>query len=542
LLGGCGHVLLKEAWESSSASLIAIIERNFELDDKQRGMQASRVVEHSFGLKKTTDLVHESEGWRNLDTTLAACVHLMNACGERVMVDANTERLISFTLRARDHPNRFMRETSLKLLTSLIDSSFKSDELSLTIGKTEELAPKVSESIAKGLEDNWSQVRYAASVCVRHLLEFSPVPVKERLYPLLIPRMCLNRHYVAEGVRLYSQETWRTVLGHRGRELLVENFAETVAYYETQCEADNHAVREAACQGFAELSTRINEAVVIPEVKRILSALIKCFRDESWPVRDCACTASSTITVRFPKEVEATSLLPVLVDLWFTHVADNVPSVRENSAMSLADAAGAYGESHPICGTLVVRDLCRGVIHSVESQPQDSTRSLLKEDSHFGAAYKLARDNDPELHTDKTLYSCGSLAPKLRKGGCMDHGFRRNKEPWEESDGALRLWGRLTAVSPTAGDQMFEDVVQLATLDLHFAHAPYLLETLWRQVAACVGVLNADLVSKSLPALARAMKTSETSGHRLTEAAAYKAENALKCKLGDEAVRTALAF
>mmetsp|Transcript_14886 Transcript_14886/g.60667 ORF Transcript_14886/g.60667 Transcript_14886/m.60667 type:complete len:299 (+) Transcript_14886:1257-2153(+) len=298
----------------------------------------------------------------------------MNACGERVMGDTDTERLLSFTLRARDHPNRFMRETSLKLLTSMIDGSFKSDELLLTVGKTEELAPKVSNSIAKGLEDNWSQVRYAASVCVRHLLAFSPVHVRERLYPLLIPRMCLNRHYVAEGVRLYSQETWRTCFGQRGRELLVENFTGTVAYYETQCEADNHAVREAACQGFAELSTRLDEACVIPEIKRILSALIVCFRDESWPVRDCACTASSAITVRFPQEVEATSLLPVLVDLWFTHVADNVPSVRENSAMSLADAAGAYGESHPICGTSVVRDLCLGVIHSVESQPQDSTR------------------------------------------------------------------------------------------------------------------------------------------------------------------------
>lgn len=34
------------------------------------------------------------------------------------------------------------------------------------------------------------------------------------------------------------------------------------------------------------------------------------------------------------------------------------------------------------------------------------------------------------------MYSCGSLAPKLkRKGGCMDCGYQRPQEPWELSDG-----------------------------------------------------------------------------------------------------------
>ena len=37
------------------------------------------------------------------------------------------------------------------------------------------------------------------------------------------------------------------------------------------------------------------------------------------------------------------------------------------------------------------------------------------------------------------VYSCGSLAPKLRKGGCMDHGHSRKKEPWEATDGGCIL-------------------------------------------------------------------------------------------------------
>jgi len=56
----------------------------------------------------------------------------------------------------------------------------------------------------------------------------------------------------------------------------------------------------------------------------------------------------------------------------------------------------------------------------------------------YGVAKRL-RDNDESLHTDKQMYSCGSLAPKMgwgkREGGCMDHKFRKEPEPWELSDG-----------------------------------------------------------------------------------------------------------
>jgi hypothetical protein len=47
------------------------------------------------------------------------------------------------------------------------------------------------------------------------------------------------------------------------------------------------------------------------------------------------------------------------------------------------------------------------------------------------------------------MFSCGSLGPKLRRGGgCMDHGFTREKEPWEASDGALYMLREVAAVRP----------------------------------------------------------------------------------------------
>lgn len=49
-------------------------------------------------------------------------------------------------------------------------------------------------------------------------------------------------------------------------------------------------------------------------------------------------------------------------------------------------------------------------------------------------------------HADKTMFSCGSLAPKLKRGGgCMDHGFSRPQEMWEMSDGAVHLIRELSA-------------------------------------------------------------------------------------------------
>ncbi len=34
----------------------------------------------------------------------------------------------------------------------------------------------------------------------------------------------------------------------------------------------------------------------------------------------------------------------------------------------------------------------------------------------YGVA-KRVRDNDPDLHENQTMYSCGSLAPRMSKGG-----------------------------------------------------------------------------------------------------------------------------
>ena len=48
---------------------------------------------------------------------------------------------------------------------------------------------------------------------------------------LLLPRLCLNRYYLAEGVRIYSQETWILTVGQNGKSLVEDNIEHFVKYY-----------------------------------------------------------------------------------------------------------------------------------------------------------------------------------------------------------------------------------------------------------------------------------------------------------------------
>ena len=68
--------------------------------------------------------------------------------------------------------------------------------------------------------------------------------------------MC--RYYIAEGVKLYSQETWRRVTAGKGVALVEKHLDKVVDFYVSQSQASNHAVREAACTCFAELGTKVS--------------------------------------------------------------------------------------------------------------------------------------------------------------------------------------------------------------------------------------------------------------------------------------------
>jgi hypothetical protein len=85
-----------------------------------------------------------------------------------------------------------------------------------------------------------AQVRFAASRAARALLSSlskhssssdACVTAHDAALTILLPAMCLNRYYVAEGVRAYSQETWRLVAGTNGRTLVAQRIDRVVPYY-----------------------------------------------------------------------------------------------------------------------------------------------------------------------------------------------------------------------------------------------------------------------------------------------------------------------
>ena len=93
-------------------------------------------------------------------------------------------------------------------------------------------------------------------------------------------------------------------------------------FFCSQATADNHAVREAACHCIAELAVKIEREFVKPFVPALLDALISCFKDMSWPVRDAACVALGDFVAVFPNESQ--NDLKELLHLWLEHLSDSL--------------------------------------------------------------------------------------------------------------------------------------------------------------------------------------------------------------------------
>ncbi|XP_071962564.1 uncharacterized protein [Antedon mediterranea] len=433
-------------------------------------------------------IFHDTAGWKNLETWMKCLQCVVEGCGIHFASQINQD-LLDLIFQALVHTNRFVRETGFQVCAAFVSCTEVNDhdEESMEISREDSnpmiyFGEQFTRHLSNGLADNWSQVRLAASVATRKfLLNLPAQEAREKFYPSLLPRMCLNRYYVAEGVRIYSQETWRQVTHSEGKQLVGRYIKEVVTYYIAQTLADNHAVREAACACIAELGSKIDKEVVRPHVEELLKALLDCFRDESWPVRDAACIACGNFILCFPEESK--SSMDALYPLFFGNLADNIPSVRQGAAVALGNVAKAYGED----AIKILFEKIKEGIAGLEQQAESSARysSLDKDPATFGVVKRL-RDNDMELHSNKQMYSCGSLAPKMgrgSKGGCMDHQFRRPSEPWEACDGCIYLLSEISLIKSmeeTVSD-LLPSVAECGRKQSYTQHV-CLLETICKQL------------------------------------------------------------
>lgn len=194
-----------------------------------------------------------------------------------------------------------------------------------------------------------------------------------------------------------------------------------------------------------------------------------CFHDESWPVRDQACLACGTFAKAYPEL--CLPELPTLWERWSSQLTDQIWSVREGAAVAIGDAMIAFG---PQFGDKVL-DYIEELLPGAKNEPPMSQEEYDK------------RQNDYELHSNSQLYSCGSLAPKLRKGGCSDCLVTRPKALWEQTDGCIYMIRELCAKNGTGEliitDEelypMMEELADVARVK-HFPLAEDLRCTLWK--------------------------------------------------------------
>eukprot|EP00878_Enallax_costatus_P010189 GHUV01010637.1.p2 GENE.GHUV01010637.1~~GHUV01010637.1.p2 ORF type:complete len:334 (+),score=84.12 GHUV01010637.1:2064-3065(+) len=278
---------------------------------------------------------------------------------------------------------------------------------------------------------------------------------------------------------------------------------------------------------------KVDRQAVAPHVPDLLRALLLCFKDSSWPVRDAACTACGRCVVSYPED--SREVLDNLYSLWFDHLWDNIPTVREDSAAALAQAVRAYGDEAIQKIVTAIREL----LPQAYKQPAESQKySDLENITTFGVAARRKRDNDPAVHTNQDMFSCGSLSARfsterlVRSDGCNDYGFARAKEPWEGSDGAAHMVKELAAVAPQAAQEFIPQLADLARLST-FQHAYNMHETIYRalpSIASSVGIkqFKQHYLELFLPPLFADLKC----GHQLAEAEAGKCIGALRDLIG----------
>ncbi|XP_074649284.1 uncharacterized protein LOC141904570 [Tubulanus polymorphus] len=511
-----------------------------EISDKLVEKLASDSEENDLVPKDAAQIFHDTAGWKCLETWMKCLQLVVEGCGQQFNSFIDQD-LVDLIFQALEHTNRFVRETGYQVCGAIVNVAAQTEDGKpvLTTGNAVLFhGDQFARMLAVGLADNWSQVRLAASVATRKFLHSMPdEAAKEKFYALLIPRMCLNRYYVAEGVRLYSQETWRQCTAGAGKQLVETHIKHVVDFYISQTEADNHAVREAACACIAELGTKISHDAVKPYVSRLLDALLVCFKDDSWPVRDASCVACGNFILCFP--AESKHMMSSLYPLFFENLQDNIPSVRQGAAVALTNVCKAYGHE---AITVVIAKVKEG-LEGIEKQAPDSEKysSLEKGPAVYGVV-KKARDNDMDLHSNMPMYSCGSLAPKMgrgkRGGGCMDHQFRRPAQPWELADGCVNLVAELSQIqSETQKVALLLPLVAKAANIHNYANHVNFLETICKSLPTVAKGIGKRFFKPNLEAFFDAIFYSLSCDNALTSSSASQCLNQLSSYLGPNILR-----
>lgn len=204
--------------------------------------------------------------------------------------------------------------------------------------------------------------------------------------------------------------------------------------------------------------------------------------------------------------------------------------------MALCNVMKVYGVEIKEVGIKKIKEGLMGLEHQAANAEKYS--QLDKGTSTYGVAKQL-RDNDMELHTDKQMYSCGSLAPKMgRGGGCMDHKFRKPCEPWELADGCVHLIAELSSLPEMACliAPLLSLVAKAASYQ-HYTQHLYLLETICKKLPVIANGIGKRLFKSQLESFFDCIFYALVSESSLTSSAASQCLNRLSSLLGPNILR-----
>ena len=152
--------------------------------------------------------------------------------------------------------------------------------------------------------------------------------------------------------------------------------------------------------------------------------------------------------------------------------------MREHSSQGLIQVLKSTEMYKDQLTDLIKQFVKENIMKAKEQNPDSQKFDGMTNETRFGVAQM---NNE---HTDNTMYSCGSLAPKLKRGGgCMDHGFTREKQLWELTDGTIFLLRECSSI-PFMQDFVLGQMENLNDLCYvsHFKHSSSLKENLFKSL------------------------------------------------------------
>ena len=356
------------------------------------------------------------------------------------------------------------------------------------------------DALKIGMEDNWYQIRRSAVLAAKAFLqcnsftelsdlkrelEITSVEItaniksdsnacegrsndadfdKNEVWDKLLPGLCMNRFYVADGVSTIAREVWHDIINKhgKGRETVTAHITAIVDHYILMSKASNHMVCEASLLALSELILRIERRSLLENIPKIAENILWCLNSESWPVKDSATIASGSLLKEYSEECR--TYVPLFIESWCGSLKNPIWSVRENSSNAFGDVLNSVdSDIKNIIYNAAIEHLDINILAAVRDSfvddkpaqfiPPDmlkfmaeNEKAILKKSKINSMNNKVNHTSSSGIHSHDNEMTGQSL--KISWGCCLDCLELRSGSPAETSDGCIYLLRNLTSSHP----------------------------------------------------------------------------------------------